>query len=386
MKKKIIAGILLTAITISYAACGLQRFDGLTRSFDEAIGNDIVAAAGDIIDKRVAGGDQFENGVSVSILTPTPTPDPNFVPSPTPLIIATPTPMTNEPESTIVDEWVYVKSAVSVRTGWSTNYNILTGIYENDCVHRVAVLENGWSKLAINGTYGYCNSAYLTDEKPRSVATTHVDIMDYTFKAALKGEDCYILSLKNILQKPDLINGPEITCLAMVLQYLGYSNVTNTDLNEKYLVKAEPGTASPFNAYIGDPTTYDNSYGCYAPVIVNAAEAYFKDKRLDKKAVDISGLELTDLLTYVNSGIPVITWCTTNLLATTNGTKWEIDGETITWKNYEHAVVLIGYNKTKGTVICADPLKGIVEYDMALFARRYNEQYKSACIIVNKFG
>ncbi|MBO7336913.1 MAG: C39 family peptidase [Lachnospiraceae bacterium] len=385
MKKRFLA-LVACLLTITYSGCGLARFENLTHRFDDAIGNDLASAVGDAIDKRVNGGDEFGDDVTVRILTPTPTPDPNFVPSPTPLIIATPTPMTNEPASEIVDEWVYVKSAVSVRAGWSTDFFIVGGIFENDCVHRVAMLENGWSKLAFNGTYGYCNSSYLTTEKPRNVATTHLDIMEYTYKAALNGEDCYILNVQNILQKRELLIVPEITCLAIVLKYLGYSNVTKTELAEKYLKTAEAGTATPFEAYIGDPTTYTNSYGCYAPVIVDAAEKYFADKRLDKKCVDMTGMELEDLLIYVNSGIPVITWCTTNLVATTYGDSWEVNDQKIIWRNYEHAVVVCGYNKTKGTIICADPLKGLVEYDMKTFSKRYNEQYKSACIVVNKFG
>lgn len=381
---KIITCILLTML-ISYGGCGFARLNGLTKRFDDAIGDDIVTAAGDFIDKRVSSGDSFGEDVQLVLLTPTPSPDPNFVPSPTPLIIATPTPMTNEPGGEIVDEWVYVKSAVNVRSGWSTDFLIAGGIYENDCIHRVAVLENGWSKLAFNGSYGYCNSDYLTTEKPDYVATKHLDIMDYTFRAALNGEDCFILNVASILQKPELLNGPEITSLAVVLKYLGYSNVSKTELAEKYLTTAPAGTASPFNAYIGDPKTYENSYGCYAPVIVEAANAYFKDKNLDKKAMDVTGSSMDELLDFVKNGTPVMTWCTTNLVATTYGVKWELEGETIQWRDYEHCVVLCGYNKSTNTVIVADPLKGLVEYDRDKFEKRYKEQYESACIIVNKF-
>lgn len=384
MRKKL-AALIVLAVLISYAGCGLAQLNGLTRRFDNAIGNSIMSAAGDFIDKRVSTGDEFGEGIVLELLSPTPTPDPFFVPSPTPLIIATPTPMTNEPSGNIVDEWVYVKEAVSVRTGWSTDFLIAGGIFERDMVHRVAVLDNGWSKLAFNGSYGYCNSDYLTTEKPNSVATVHLDIMDYTFRAASKGEDCFILNVQSILQKPELLNGPEITSLAVVLKYLGYTNINKVDLANQFLKTAEPGTASPFTAYIGDPTTYVNSYGCYAPVIVDAANAYFKDKNLDKKAVDVTGSSLDELLDFVHSGTPVITWCTTNLVSTTYGDKWEIDGEEIQWRDYEHCVVLCGYNKTKGTIICADPLKGLVEYDREKFEKRYKEQYESACIIINKF-
>ena len=59
------------------------------------------------------------------------------------------------------------------------------------------------------------------------------------------------------------------------------------------------------------------------------------------------------------------------MVATKYTTKWEIDGETIQWRGNEHCMVLMGYNKTKGTVIMADPLRGIVEYSAEKFYTPY---------------
>ncbi len=354
--------------------------DNMTEKIDDAIG--------DAIGDAISGTDNKfgeKNGESVIILTPTPTPDPLFVPTPTPFFIPTPIADKNEPKGEACDEWVYVKSAVNVRSGWSTEYRIVGGIYENDCVHRIMKLENGWSKIAYNGMYAYCNSGYLTEVKPDKVATTHLDIMLYTSEAAKNGEDVYVLNVQSILQKPELLNGPEITSLAVVLKYLGYTNATKTTLAENYLKTAEPGTETPFDAYIGDPTKYENSYGCYAPVIVNAANAYFKAKILNKKCSDISDSPMETYYSYIDKGIPVIIWTTVNLAKTKESTRWIINDKEFIWRNNEHCVVLCGYNKTKKTVIVADPLKGLTEYDAELFEKRHREQYGSACVITDKY-
>ncbi len=325
-----------------------------------------------------------QGNVSIRILTATPTPGPTMSPTPTLTPTPTPTPADMEPPSEEVDEWVYAKSAVNIRAGWSTNFLIVGGLAENDQIHRVAVLENGWSKISYNGEYAYVSSAYLTTERPSKQGTIHLDTMDYTYRAILNGEDVVMLGVKNILQKPDLPAGPEITCLTIVLNYLG-DYVDKVYLAENYLVQAEPGTASPFEAYLGDPKVAKGSYGCYASVIVDAANRYFEDNgNSNKKALDVSGSTPAQLMEFVKNGTPVLVWGTTNLVATQVTASWEIDGELLEWRGNEHCTVLIGYNRDRETVIVADPLRGIVEFDMEKYFERYQEQYESAVIISGK--
>jgi len=201
------------------------------------------------------------------------------------------------------------------------------------------------------------------------------------YEAIKNGEEAVMLGVQNILQKPELPAGPEITCLAAVLQYLG-DYVDKVTLAENYLTLAEPGTTTPFEAYFGDPKVSKGSYGCYAPVIVDAANRYFADKgNTRKKAMDVSGSTMEELLKFIDDGTPVMVWCTTNLVETKITAEWELDGELLQWRGYEHCVVLMGYNKTRSSIIVADPLRGIVEFDMNTFYKRYKEQYESAVII-----
>jgi len=211
-----------------------------------------------------------------------------------------------------------------------------------------------------------------------------LDTSKYAYEAIVKNEDVILLGVRNILQKPDLPAGPEITCLTIVLNYLG-DYPDKVSLAEKYLTIAEPGTASPYEAYLGDPKVADGSYGCYAPVIVEAANRYFADKgNSKKKALDVSGSTMEDMLNFVKNGTPVIVWGTTNLVPSKVTAEWEINGELIQWQGYEHCTVLIGYNGSRETVIVADPLRGIVEFDMVKYYQRYEEQHCNAVIISSK--
>ncbi|MCR5153697.1 MAG: hypothetical protein K6B75_02505, partial [Lachnospiraceae bacterium] len=74
---------------------------------------------------------------------------------------------------------------------------------------------------------------------------------------------------------------------------------------------------------------------------------------------------------------------TTNMVPTVYDydNAYELYGQTWIWRENEYCCVLMGYNQTKGTVILADPMHGIVEYDMFTFYDRYIEQYESALVI-----
>lgn len=365
--------LVLALLVLGLTGCA-RVLETASDRFDAMIG-DVFSAGQDGYD---------ENGnVTVRILTATPTPGPTLSPTPTLTPTPTPRPANLEPDGEKVDEWVYARTAVNIRAKWNAESNIVGGLNANDQIHRVAILENGWSKVSYNSEYAYIRSDYLTMQRPSTPGTVHLDTTEYAYDAVIAGEDVYILGVQNILQKPDLPAGPEVTCLTIVLNYLG-DYVDKVFLAENYLTIAEPGTASPYVAYLGDPKVAEGSYGCYAPVIVDAANRYFADKSSRKKAQDVSGCTLNQMLNYVKNGTPVIVWGTTNLVESKVTAEWEVEGELIQWKGYEHCTVLMGYNRTRETVIVADPLRGIVEFDMETYYKRYQEQYSNAVIILNR--
>ncbi len=373
-RKKYWISLAVLGIFLGAAGCG-QVLETASDRFDSLMG-DILSS----------GQDSFEDDGNVTIRILTATPIPEATLSPTPTLDPTPTPGedNSEPEGEEVDEWVYATGGVNIRAGWSTDSSIVGTLSKNDQIHRLAVLENGWSKVSYNSDYAYIHSNYLTTERPTVPGTVHLDTSEYAYDAVKNGEDVLMLGVQNILQKPDLPAGSEVTCLAIVLNYLG-EYADKVALAENYLVIAEPGTASPYEAYLGDPKVSEGSYGCYAPVLVDTANRYLADKGETKKqARDVSGSSLQSLFDYVKKGIPVIVWGTTNVAESEITAEWVINGELIQWKGNEHCTVLMGYNKTRETVIVADPLCGIVEYDMDNYYERYKEQYSNAVIITTR--
>lgn len=371
---KLLLWVAASVLALALAGCA-QVLETASDRFDEMVGNVLSTGQDSYTDSGT---------VSIRILTATPSPEPTLSPTPTLTPTPTPTPANVEPPGEKVDELVYATSTVNIRSRWNADSFIVGGLYENDQIHRVAILENGWSKVSYNSEYAYIRSDFLTTERPNRVATVHLDTTKYAYDAVLNNEDVILLGVKNILQKPDLPAGPEITCLTIVLNYMG-DFPDKVSLAENYLTIAEPGTASPYEAYLGDPKVADGSYGCYAPVIVNAANRYFADKgNTRKKALDVSGSTMEDMLDFVKNGTPVIVWGTTNLVESKVTAEWEINGELIQWQGYEHCTVLMGYNGTQETVIVADPLRGIVEFDMVTFYQRYAEQHYNAVIISSK--
>lgn len=187
-----------------------------------------------------------------------------------------------------------------------------------------------------------------------------------------------IESFQPICQYPELPTGCEMTSLAMVLNY---NNVATDkcDLSDNYLDKGPVGTVDFHVAFEGDPRD-ENSYGCYAPVVVNTANRYLGSEQSGLKASDISGAELEDLFKYIDLNIPVIVWGTQDCREGYYSVTWNVDGKELTWFTPEHCMVLTGYDDSM--VWVSDPIYGDVRsYDRAVFKNRYDSLQKQAVII-----
>ena len=193
-------------------------------------------------------------------------------------------------------------------------------------------------------------------------------------------EERVSLDVKYISQFPSLPNGCEITSLATVLKFYGYDEDKDA-LARDYLNKNEVGKANFYKEFVGDPGQR-NSFGCYAPVIVEAANAYLDSAGSPMKAVDLTGSSFEDLLLKVREGSPVIVWGAANISnEPVLSIEWIVDGEYLVWKTNLHCMVLIGYDTREKTVIVSDPMRGIKEYDMAAFIKRYKQFYSQAVVL-----
>lgn len=181
-----------------------------------------------------------------------------------------------------------------------------------------------------------------------------------------------------ISQYPELPTGCEMTSLTMVLNYYGI-NADKCDISDNFLLKGDVGTVDFNVAFVGNPRD-SSSYGCYSPVVVNAANSYlaYKDSKL--LAVDISGVELEDLFSYIDNNTPVIVWGTQDCKEGHYSVTWNVDGKDLTWFTPEHCMVLVGYDDNN--VWVADPIYGeLRSYDIYTFKNAYNSLAKQAVVL-----
>ena len=183
------------------------------------------------------------------------------------------------------------------------------------------------------------------------------------------------LPVNIIYQYPDMPSGCEITSLTMTLNYIGI-NVSNKYLADNYLDTTE---YDMFKSFVG--SVYDDhSFGCFAPVIVKAANSFFMDNNINAEAVDISGSTREEIYDYIEDGDPVIIWNTEDMLPTKNEVYY-IDGNEFIWYDNEHCVVICGYDNNNNTVEMADSIAGRVTRDADTFFQRYEDMLSQAVYI-----
>jgi len=209
-----------------------------------------------------------------------------------------------------------------------------------------------------------------------------------------------VLDISNIPQNSyvggaPLPTGCEVTSLSVLMNYLGFSDAGKNYLANAFMPKGNIGSTDPNYAFIGSPDS-DSSYGAYANAIVRTANNYFSECEINNYSVrDITGAELSELYSRIDSGNPVLVWITMGCTPSrTYGATWTLERGTyytepgtgtysFTWKRHEHCCVLAGYNKVKGTVILADVLEGdaLTEYTIPEFESAYRWLGNQAVII-----
>ena len=120
------------------------------------------------------------------------------------------------------------------------------------------------------------------------------------------------LPVPQILQKPELPNGCEITSCTQVLRFLGFP-ADKCEMADRYLPRSERWYgADPDLVYMGNPHRSDDSpecgYYCFAGPIVRAANAYLKEQGSSLAAIDLTGCGEEALRAQLKKGNPVIFW------------------------------------------------------------------------------
>lgn len=189
-----------------------------------------------------------------------------------------------------------------------------------------------------------------------------------------------VIDVEAILQNPELPTGCEVTALATLLNYCGFE-IDKIELCDNFMPISSTAEYTFHEAYIGDPRA-DNGFGCYAPVIVETAKAYFESVGAEWTAKDLTDTEFRDLFYQIDQGRPVVIWASMGLKDVTMKLKWvTADGDEAWFASLEHCMVLTGYDTEAGIVYAADPLKGNMEYSLERFESVYNQMGKMAVVV-----
>lgn len=183
-----------------------------------------------------------------------------------------------------------------------------------------------------------------------------------------------------VLQNPKLPTGCEPTALTALLMYYGYA-IDKTDIVDKYMPYSKNG--NPKYGFVGNPYKRIGA-GCFANTITKTANNFLK-KMEDPlyKAYDISGASRDDLYKILNDGNPIVVWGTMyNNYPNINLSKYKKGNYRL--YDYEHCVVLYGYDKKKDIVYIMDPLVGNITRNATKFFKIYSMTGKYSSVIIDK--
>jgi len=191
-----------------------------------------------------------------------------------------------------------------------------------------------------------------------------------------------VIKVPIINQRPELPTGCEAASAAMLLRWAGIT------VSKEELARSLPKGSTPYSrenklyggnpnsAFIGDPFT-KGGYGVYHRPIADVINKYSPGN-----ACDITGISFDRLLRVIDSGKPVIVWCTINNRPPRVSKIWyDSQGNEVIWKIPEHAVVLVGY--TNSHVIVNDPWTGKIEY-YPISTFKYNFEYMGSQAVTVK--
>lgn len=77
---------------------------------------------------------------------------------------------------TETNDIVYAVSVVNVRSKPNVEGDVVIVLNRNDVAERIGTLDNGWSKIRVNGNEGYVNTVYLTTNSPVPETTEQQNI------------------------------------------------------------------------------------------------------------------------------------------------------------------------------------------------------------------
>lgn len=171
----------------------------------------------------------------------------------------------------------------------------------------------------------------------------------------------HVIDIDPILQNPDFPTGCELVSLTMALSYITEESVDTNILIDDYITLYSDNFATGF---MGNPRSVDGG-GTFPPAIAKCANDYLTDAHINLIALDATGIELKQILNYIDAGFPIIMWTTMGMTEPTWRENFAEYGSTqYQWYISEHCVLVKGYDLEKNVFIINDPLVGEVERDI----------------------
>lgn len=174
----------------------------------------------------------------------------------------------------------------------------------------------------------------------------------------------YVENVPTISQFPTLPTGCESVALTMLLNWGGI------DVDKDEIANAIPWGNRPYtphDMFIGNPYS-KHGFGVFAGPVNDVVKEYNNGK-----SINLTGSDISVVLEYIDYGIPVMVWCTSNMVEPVYKHTWkDTNGNNFSFPGNEHAVVVVGYDDEK--IYINDPGSGKERsYDRWLFTERYND-------------
>ncbi len=150
-----------------------------------------------------------------------------------------------------------------------------------------------------------------------------------------------LIDVPHIYQMNDYPTGCESVSAVMVLNYAGVDISVDTFI-DSYLDKGDRDSFDPNEVFGGDPKS-STGMGCYMPVIKNACSKLLYGTDYYIEASDSASLD-TLCSQYIDNGIPVVVWATTDMASPYVSKTMTYNGKAINWISPEHCLLLVGYD------------------------------------------
>lgn len=207
--------------------------------------------------------------------------------------------------------------------------------------------------------------------------------------------ESYKISGVPVITQDVLKAGCETYACIMLLQYWGF-DINEFDFVDNYLITrpvyygygGELYGPDMNSAYAGDIYT---GYGINAPAMAKCMNNYIKETKSELKAYPLSEVPLETLCKeYILDNKPVMCWETTYMDEPYIKASWKVDyvdenakfeiGDTVSWMQNEHCMVLVGYDKDN-YYFCDSVAGKLASYDKKTAEERYSQIGMQAIVI-----